>query len=164
MWQRRQLNLVCDPARHQDYADMSNDPNATTFGASALRYASARARYPAALFDWIADLAPARRLAWDAGCGSGQATVDLASRFDSVIANDLSAEQIALAPSIPRIEWRVAAAHEMLLPAGGIDGLGETIERANADFVRDRTGFAIGGVPPETGSASAPACGGSISR
>ncbi len=26
--------------------------------------------------------------------------------------------------------------------------LGETVERANADFVRDRTGFAIGGVPP----------------
>ena len=26
--------------------------------------------------------------------------------------------------------------------------LGETIERANANFVRDRTGFAIGGVPP----------------
>ena len=26
--------------------------------------------------------------------------------------------------------------------------LGETIERANADFVRERTGFAIGGVPP----------------
>jgi len=25
--------------------------------------------------------------------------------------------------------------------------LGETIERANADFVRNRTGFAIGGVP-----------------
>jgi prolyl-tRNA editing enzyme YbaK/EbsC (Cys-tRNA(Pro) deacylase) len=26
--------------------------------------------------------------------------------------------------------------------------LGEPIERANADFVRERTGFAIGGVPP----------------
>ena len=26
--------------------------------------------------------------------------------------------------------------------------LGEAIERANANFVRDRTGFAIGGVPP----------------
>ena len=26
--------------------------------------------------------------------------------------------------------------------------IGETVERANADFVRDRTGFAIGGVPP----------------
>ncbi len=26
--------------------------------------------------------------------------------------------------------------------------LGETIERANADFVRERIGFAIGGVPP----------------
>jgi len=32
--------------------------------------------------------------------------------------------------------------------------LGETIERANADFVRSSTGFAIGGVPPigHTGS------------
>jgi prolyl-tRNA editing enzyme YbaK/EbsC (Cys-tRNA(Pro) deacylase) len=26
--------------------------------------------------------------------------------------------------------------------------IGETVERANADYVRDRTGFAIGGVPP----------------
>src|SRR5918993_2140196 len=26
--------------------------------------------------------------------------------------------------------------------------IGETVERGNADYVRDRTGFAIGGVPP----------------
>ena len=42
---------------------MTNDLNATTFGASACSYAAARPRYPASLFDWIADLAPAKRLA-----------------------------------------------------------------------------------------------------
>ena len=100
---------------------MSNDLNATTFGAGALRYAAARPRYPAALFDWIADLAPARHLAWDAGCGNGQATVDLASRFDSVIATDSSAEQIALAPSMTSVEWRVGPVEETLLPASAVD-------------------------------------------
>lgn len=33
--------------------------------------------------------------------------------------------------------------------------LGEKIERADADFVREYTGFAIGGVPP-VGHAQAP--------
>jgi prolyl-tRNA editing enzyme YbaK/EbsC (Cys-tRNA(Pro) deacylase) len=33
--------------------------------------------------------------------------------------------------------------------------LGQKIERADADFVRDRTGYAIGGVPP-VGHASSP--------
>lgn len=35
--------------------------------------------------------------------------------------------------------------------------LGETLERADADFVRLRTGFAIGGVPP-VGHSEPPAC------
>lgn len=100
---------------------MSNDLNAATFGTSAFRYAEARPRYPAALFDWIANIAPAKRLAWDAGCGSGQATVDLVSRFDSVIASDSSADQIALAPRILGIEWQVAAAEETSLPSGAVD-------------------------------------------
>ena len=100
---------------------MSNDLNATTFGASAPRYAAARPRYPAAMFDWIADLAPARHLAWDAGCGNGQATVDMASRFDSVIATDSSAEQIALAPTMTSVEWRVGPVEEVLLPASAVD-------------------------------------------
>jgi SAM-dependent methyltransferase len=100
---------------------MSNDLNAKTFGAGALLYAAARPRYPAALFDWIADVAPARRLAWDAGCGSGQATVDLALRFESVIGSDSSAEQIALAPRICGIEWHVTPAEAIVLPTGTVD-------------------------------------------
>ena len=78
---------------------MSNDLNAATFGQSADCYAQARPRYPPALFDWIAAIAPARVLAWDAGCGNGQATIDLASRFERVIGTDSSEEQIRLAPA-----------------------------------------------------------------
>src|SRR3546814_19815448 len=35
--------------------------------------------------------------------------------------------------------------------------LGERLERADADFVRAKTGFAIGGVPP-VGHSEAPGC------
>ncbi|MBC7989698.1 MAG: hypothetical protein H7Y19_08970, partial [Luteimonas sp.] len=51
------------------------------FSAAACAYASARPEYPSALFDWIASIAPARDRAWEAGCGSGQASRDLARRF-----------------------------------------------------------------------------------
>lgn len=100
---------------------MSSEANAMTFGASAACYAAARPRYPAALFDWIAALAPARSLAWDAGCGSGQATRDLATRFDAVIASDASAEQISLAPHIAGVEWRVAPVEAIELRDGAVD-------------------------------------------
>lgn len=100
---------------------MSNDLNAATFGQSAECYAQARPRYPTALFDWIAEVAPAGRLAWDAGCGNGQATIDLALRFERVIGTDSSAEQIALAPATPGVEWQAAPAETANLPTGAID-------------------------------------------
>ena len=42
------------------------------FSEVAAAYAAHRPTYPPALVDLLARLAPARRLAWDAGCGSGQ--------------------------------------------------------------------------------------------
>jgi SAM-dependent methyltransferase len=80
-------------------------------------YAEYRPRYPDALFEWLADLAPSRALAWDCATGSGQAAVALASRFERVIATDASAEQIAAATRNPRVEYRVARAE-----ASGLDG------------------------------------------
>ena len=78
------------------------------FSAVAPGYAAYRPRYPSALFDFLADHAPSRALVWDCACGNGQATIDLAERFDRVIATDSSAAQIAQAPPHRRIEWRVA--------------------------------------------------------
>lgn len=78
------------------------------FSSIASAYAAYRPRYPATLFDFLAAHAPARHVAWDCACGNGQATIDLAERFDRVIGTDPSAAQIAQAPPHPRIEWRVA--------------------------------------------------------
>jgi len=82
------------------------------FSNVANRYADFRPHYPAALFDFLAMLAPRQSLVWDCAAGSGQATVDLASRFDKVIATDGSAQQIASAPCLPNVEYRVALAEQ----------------------------------------------------
>lgn len=55
-------------------------------------------------------MSPARRLTWDCACGSGQATIALAERFEHVIATDASAGQLEHAPQDARVEWRVALA------------------------------------------------------
>jgi SAM-dependent methyltransferase len=91
------------------------------FSSIAPAYATFRPRYPAALFDFLAGLAPARTLAWDAACGNGQATVDLAERFEKVIGTDASAAQLAQAPAHPRIEWRVASAERSGIASGTVD-------------------------------------------
>jgi SAM-dependent methyltransferase len=85
------------------------------------QYASFRPTYPAALFDWLAGLAPQQELAWDCGAGSGQASTALAARFTQVIATDLSAAQLAAAPPQANIEYRVAPAEASGLPEGSVD-------------------------------------------
>jgi len=100
---------------------MSDALNAATFAQEPERYARARPTYPDTLFNWLLQWAPGRRCAWDVGCGSGQATVALAERFDAVIANDVAAEQIAQAPRRPNIRYEVAAAEDLALAAGSVD-------------------------------------------
>ena len=87
------------------------------FSALAGRYADFRPNYPAALFDFLATLVPRDSLVWDCAAGNGQATVDLAERFQKVIATDASREQIAAAKPHPRAEYRVATAEESGLTA-----------------------------------------------
>jgi len=91
------------------------------FSEVAAEYATYRPHYPEALFDFLAERAPARTLAWDCACGNGQATIDLAARFDHVIATDPSAAQIAEAPAHPRIEWRVAPGERSGIPSDSCD-------------------------------------------
>ena len=86
------------------------------FSSVANRYADFRPHYPAELFDYLATLAPRNSLVWDCACGNGQATLDLARRFDRVIATDASREQIASATPHPKVEFRVAPAEQSGLP------------------------------------------------
>ena len=80
------------------------------FSERAAGYASYRPHYPPALADWLASIAPARDLAWDAGCGSGQLSTLLGDRFAKVIATDASEAQIAQATKHPNVEYRVEPA------------------------------------------------------
>jgi SAM-dependent methyltransferase len=98
-----------------------NARNAATFGAIASAYAAGRPRYPESLFDFLAAQAPARGAAWDAGCGNGQATASLASRFARVLGTDMSAEQVAQAPALPNVEWRVASSEEVDVAPASLD-------------------------------------------
>jgi ubiquinone/menaquinone biosynthesis C-methylase UbiE len=82
------------------------------FSGVATKYADYRPRYPAALFDYLATLAPRNSLVWDCAAGNGQASVDLARHFERIIATDASSQQIASAAPDPRIEYRVASAED----------------------------------------------------
>src|SRR5438132_8237678 len=66
----------------------SSGPFQDHFSDVAGAYAVHRPSYPAALGDFLARLAPATRLAWDAGCGSGPFSAPLAGRFGPVWATD----------------------------------------------------------------------------
>jgi SAM-dependent methyltransferase len=82
------------------------------FSRVAEAYAACRPHYPAQLFSYLADTAPARGLAWDCAAGSGQATLPLAAEFQQVVGTDISAEMLQRAPHHPRISYRVCPADQ----------------------------------------------------
>jgi len=94
------------------------------FSKQAADYARHRPRYPAALFDHLAALAPCRDLAWDCATGNGQAAVALAERFERVVASDASADQLRHAEPHPRVAYHVARAEDVpsaVLAAESVD-------------------------------------------
>lgn len=91
------------------------------FSGHAAAYAKARPTYPPALFAHLAELAPARESAWDAGCGNGQAARALAQHFERVLATDASAKQIEQAEPHPRVEFAVARGEHAPLPDASVD-------------------------------------------
>ena len=91
------------------------------FSDVASAYAAHRPSYPAALVDFLAQHAPARRFAWDCGCGSGQLSVVLAGPFERVWATDASREQIARADPHPNVTYSCAPAQSSGLADGVVD-------------------------------------------
>lgn len=91
------------------------------FSAIAREYARGRLGYPAELFQFLAERCPDRACAWDCATGSGQAAVDLAGHFDRVVATDVSAALLRLAPQHPRIEFRCVPAEASGIEAKSVD-------------------------------------------
>ena len=84
-------------------------------------YASFRPHYPATLFELVAAQCQNRRLAWEVGCGSGQATRELAARFTLVEATDPAPSAIEKAPGIPGVHFSVGRAESCSLGDGTVD-------------------------------------------
>lgn len=91
------------------------------FSGSAAAYTRYRPTYPPELFAWLASRTRGHELAWDCGCGNGQAAIGLAPHFQRVIATDPSREQIENAVSHERIRYAVAPAEESGLQPASID-------------------------------------------
>ena len=91
------------------------------FSRVAASYASCRPKYPEELFDYLAGLVHRRSLAWDCAAGTGQATIPLASRFDVVIATDISPSMLEQAPRHPRVVYRALPAEASELASESAD-------------------------------------------
>ncbi len=91
------------------------------FSATATGYAAHRPVYPRAVAEALAARSPGRGLAWDAGCGSGQLSAVLGEVFESVVATDASAAQIAAATPHPAVRYAVAPAEASGLDDGSVD-------------------------------------------
>ena len=91
------------------------------FSAQAALYARYRPVYPPALFDHILQEVPRRESAWDCATGNGQTATILAAYFDQVMATDISADQMALSPVLPNVQYSVQPAEQTHFPDNSFD-------------------------------------------
>lgn len=94
---------------------MKNAPFKDHFSERAAGYASHRPHYTKELARWLAGIAPAKGLAWDVGCGSGQLSTLLGDEFSAVIATDASSAQIEQGEAHPHVEYRTEPAEKSSL-------------------------------------------------
>lgn len=95
--------------------------NTTEFSKQAADYAKYRPVYPREIYQFLRSTAPANELAYDVGTGNGQCAVALAEYFKTVMASDLSREQIANATPKDNVTYTVSEAHESMIPSGTVD-------------------------------------------
>ena len=90
------------------------------FSAQSPLYAQYRPRYPAALYSWLATLAPSRHRAWDCGTGNGQAASALLEHFGVVVASDASTSQLAQSHRDPGPAYAAMTAESAALASGSM--------------------------------------------
>ncbi len=106
------------------------------FSGHAWLYRNTRPRYPAELFEFIAEQVSLRRRAWDCGAGNGQASLGLAEYFTEVYATDVSEKQIRHGIQKSNIRYSVQPAEKTDFPGGHFDVV--VVAQAFHWFQRDR--------------------------
>lgn len=106
------------------------------FSGRSADYTRYRPGYPPAMFAWLAGQTETHDLAWDCGCGNGQAAIGLVSLYRRVVATDPSRSQIGNAVPHDRIDYVVAPAEESGLDPASFDLI--TVAQALHWFEFDR--------------------------
>lgn len=91
------------------------------FSGKAEAYTRYRPTYPPELFAWLSSLTSSHELAWDCGCGNGQASLGLVPYFARIIATDPSRQQIENAMQHERIDYGVATAEDSGIAGNTVD-------------------------------------------
>ncbi len=91
------------------------------FSSASDNYKRFRPVYPRELYEYLAQITPERKLAWDVGCGNGQAAKEMANLFQQVVATDASAEQIAQTRSAGNLQFFVSPAETLNANDNSID-------------------------------------------
>lgn len=86
-------------------------------------YRSARPTYPDELFAWVALQAPGRERVWDCATGNGQAAAGLAPYFETVLATDASARQLANAVQVSNVTYSLQPAEKTEFPDNYFDAV-----------------------------------------
>jgi SAM-dependent methyltransferase len=107
------------------------------FSQRSENYAAARPTYPVEVAEYVASIAPRRGLVWEAGCGSGQMSVLLATFFDHIAASDPSTAQLAHAARVAHVTYHCAQAEASALA----DGCADVAVAATAAHWFDRPAF-----------------------
>ena len=91
------------------------------FSRDSASYARFRPRYPTELFQWLATLPAARRVAWDCCTGNGQAASGLAGHFELVVGTDASLAQLRAAESRPGLRYAACLGEASAIAPGSAD-------------------------------------------
>jgi ubiquinone/menaquinone biosynthesis C-methylase UbiE len=91
------------------------------FSAQAATYAQYRPQYPHQLFEFIMTFVKNKTTAWDCGTGNGQSAKVLSKYFDTVIATDISQNQIDTAYKASNIFYSIAPAEQTDIADNSID-------------------------------------------
>ncbi|MFK7952041.1 MAG: class I SAM-dependent methyltransferase [Ekhidna sp.] len=86
------------------------------FSTQSNDYARFRPQYPQKLIDYLISLTGGQENCWDCGTGNGQFAVQLADRFQRVLASDISEKQLKNATLKSNIEYSLQSAEKTNFP------------------------------------------------
>ncbi|CAN5515004.1 class I SAM-dependent methyltransferase [soil metagenome] len=86
------------------------------FSLQSKDYANFRPRYPEALYDFLYSNLHSFERALDVATGNGQVATELAKKFTTVYATDISKKQLAEAPQLSNVFYKAEAAEDASFP------------------------------------------------